>query len=192
MMSIDDKNAYDMVQKILIINCLKMYKTSNQVINFIENTMKNRRGELTTGRKSLAEVKIKREIFHRDTLTPLLFLRVIMSLNHTARKCTDRCKLRKSQEKINNLIYMDDIKLFAQNEKELETLIQAVRIHSQDIGMGFVIEKCAMLIMERGKRQMKERIELQDEDKIRTLGEKETYKYLAILEADITKHAEIK
>ena len=115
-----------------------MYKTSNQVVSFIENTMKNRRGELTTGRKSLAEVKIKREIFHRDTLTPLLFLRVIMSLNHTARKCTGRYKLHKSQEKINHLIYMDDIKLFAQNEKELETLILAVRIYSQDIGMGFV------------------------------------------------------
>ena len=35
-----------------------------------------------------------------------------------------------SQEKINHLIYMDDIKLFAKNEKELETLIQAVRIYS--------------------------------------------------------------
>ena len=47
-------------------------------------------------------------------------------------------------QKINNLIHKEDIKLFAQNEKELETLIQAVRIYSQDIGMEFVIEKCAM------------------------------------------------
>ena len=29
-------------------------------------------------------------------------------------------------------MYMDDIKLFAKNEKELETLIQAVRIYSDD------------------------------------------------------------
>ena len=42
---------------------------------------------------------------------------------------------------------MDDIKLFAKNEKELETLTQVVRIHSQDIGMEFGIEKCPMLIM---------------------------------------------
>ena len=35
-------------------------------------------------------------------------------------------KLTKSQEKNNHLIYMDDIKLFAQTEKELETLIQSV------------------------------------------------------------------
>ena len=29
-------------------------------------------------------------------------------------------------------MYMDDIKLFAKNEKELETLIHTIRIHSQD------------------------------------------------------------
>ena len=44
-------------------------------------------------------------------------------------------------------MYMDDIKLFAKNEKELETLLQAVRIYSQDIGMEFGKEKCTMLIM---------------------------------------------
>ena len=32
-------------------------------------------------------------------------------------------------------MYMDDIKLFANNEKELENLIQIVRIYSQDIGI---------------------------------------------------------
>ena len=37
---------------------------------------------------------------------------------------------------------MDDIKLFAKTEKELETLIQTVRIYSQYIGMEFGIEKC--------------------------------------------------
>ena len=30
-------------------------------------------------------------------------------------------------------MYMDDIKLFATNEKELETLIQTVRIYNEDI-----------------------------------------------------------
>ena len=51
-------------------------------------------------------------------------------------------------------MYMDNIKLFAKNEKELETLIHAVRIYSQDIGMEFGIEKCVMLVMKSGKRHM--------------------------------------
>ena len=37
-------------------------------------------------------------------------------------------------------MYMDDIKLSAKNERELETLIHAVRIYSQDIGMESGIE----------------------------------------------------
>ena len=32
------------------------------------------------------------------------------------------------------------------NEKELETLINAFRIYSQDIGIEYGIEKCTMLI----------------------------------------------
>ena len=78
------------------------------------------------------------------------------------------------------------------NEKELETLICAVRIYSQDIGMEFGIEKCAMLVMKSGKRHMTDGIEQPNHDKIKTLGEKETYKYLGILEADTIKQMEMK
>ena len=37
-------------------------------------------------------------------------------------------------------MYMDDIKLFAKNEKECETLIRAVKIHSPGTGMEFAIK----------------------------------------------------
>ena len=87
---------------------------------------------------------------------------------------------------------MDDIKLFAKNEKELETLIHTVRIYSRDIGMEFGIEKCAMLVMKSGKRQLTDWIELPNKDKIKSLAENETYKYLGILEADTIKQAEMK
>ena len=55
---------------------------------------------------------------------------------------------------------MDDIKLFAKNEKELEALIHAVSIYSQDIGMEFGIENCAMLVMKSGKRHLTDGMEL--------------------------------
>ena len=60
------------------------------------------------------------------------------------------------------------------------------------IGMEFGIEKCAMLIMKSGKRQMADGMELPNQDKIRKLGEMETYKYLCILETDIIKQVEMK
>ena len=78
------------------------------------------------------------------------------------------------------------------NEKELETLIHAVRTYSQDIGVEFGIEKCAMLVMKSVKRQLTDEMELPNQDDIRTLRVKETYKYLAILEADTIKQVEMK
>ena len=106
--------------------------------------------ELTAGGRSLAEAKIQRSIFQGDALSPLLFIIALIPLNHIHRKCTAGYKLNRSQEKINNLMYMDDINLFGKNEKELETLIHAVRIYSQDIAIEFGIEKCVMLVMKSG------------------------------------------
>ena len=80
-------------------------------------------------------VKIQRGIFQGDTLSPLLFVIAMMPFNHIHDKCTGGYKLTKVQENINRQKYMDDIKLFAKNEKELKTLIEAIRICSQDIGM---------------------------------------------------------
>ena len=54
------------------------------------------------------------------------------------------------------------------------------------------IEKCAMLVMKSGKRQLTDGMELPNQDKIRKLAENETYKYLGILEADTIKQVEMK
>ena len=59
---IDYKKANDMVPKSWIIHCLKIYKISHEVINFIEKTMQTWRVELTVGGRSLAETKVQRGI----------------------------------------------------------------------------------------------------------------------------------
>ena len=87
---------------------------------------------------------------------------------------------------------MDNIRLFAKKKKkkkkqQLETLVQAVRIYSQDMDMEFGMEKWPMLIMRSGKRHMTKGIELLYQAKIWTLGEKESCKYLGILDADTIK-----
>ena len=82
---------------------------------------------------------------------------IIIIIIHILRKFTAGYKLSRSQEKINHLMCMDGIKLFAKNEKEQETLIHTVKI---DIGMEFSIEKCALLVMKNRKRHLNNRIEL--------------------------------
>ena len=73
----------------------------------------------------------------------------MIPLCHIHRKCTRGYKLHKLQEKIKLLMYIDGIKQYAKNEKELETPIQAVRICREDVRMKF--SKSAMLIVKSSK-----------------------------------------
>ena len=58
--------------------------------------------------------------------------------------------------------------------------------------MEFGIEKCAVLVMKSSKGHLTDGIELPNRDKMRTLGEKETYKCFQILEADTIEQGEMK
>ena len=58
--------------------------------------------------------------------------------------------------------------------------------------MKYSIEISAIQVMKSGKRYLTDGIELPNQDKIRTLGENETYKYLYILEADTIKQVKKK
>ena len=69
---IDNKKAYDMVLQTWMIKCLKMYKISNKVLNFIMKVIKNCKVELTVGEQTLAEVKLWIGIFKGNSLLPLL------------------------------------------------------------------------------------------------------------------------
>ena len=58
--------------------------------------------------------------------------------------------------------------------------------------MHFGVEKCAMLVIEKGKIVKSVRIELPDGKIIKSLQEGESYKYLGIFEADRFLGEEIK
>ena len=49
---------------------------------------------------------------------------------------------------------MDDLKLYAKSEQQLDSLVQTIRSFSKDIGMQFGIDKCALIMLKRGKRKV--------------------------------------
>ena len=53
--------------------------------------------------------------------------------------------LRNDQMRISHLLFMDDLKLYRKNEREIESLVQTVRIYSEDIAVEFGIHKCACI-----------------------------------------------
>ena len=74
---------------------------------------------------------------------------------------------------------MDNLKLHSRTEKGFNSWIQTIRVFSEDVGMEFCIEKCAMLVIVKSVG-----IEFPDGKIIKSLREGESYKYLGILEAD--------
>ena len=125
------------------------------------------------------------EVFFKEILyPPLVFVLALIPLSLISRKAKAAYEFSKSKEKSNNILVMDDLKLYSPNEKGLESLVQTIRVSSEDVGMEFGIEKCAMVVMEKGKIVKSVGLELPNGKLIQSLQEGESYKYLGILEAD--------
>ena len=157
---------------------------TESIKSLLVNSMEKWKVMLCSGNSELGEVEIKRGIFQGDSLSPLVFVLTLIPLSLILRQAKAAYKFSESKEKINHLLFMDDLKLYSRSEKGLDSLVQTVCVFSEDIGMKFVIEKCAMLVMEKGKIVKSIGIELPDGKVIKSLQEGESNKYFEILEAD--------
>ena len=112
-----------------------------------------------------------------------------MSLNYIHRKCNTGYLVNRRKRSV-TLCTLTTLNCFQKMKKERESLLDAVRIYSQDTVMEFGKEKCAKLPMKSSKRHLTNGIELPNKDKITTIEKNETYKYLGILEDDTIKQEE--
>ena len=136
------------------------------------------RVERIRGNTRILEFNIRREIAQGDSLSPLLFVLCMVPLTWFLRRARAGYEWKNRRFKLNLLLLIDELKLFAKSKNQIDSLLQTVHIFSEDIGMQFAIKKCEVLIMERGRVIRTDGIRLQD-----GAG----YKYLQILETDIIK-----
>ena len=148
---LDYRKAYDLVPHLWLNECLSMFGVAENVKDLLINSMKEWSTMLTSCGEEIGEVKFSRGIFQGDTLSPLMFVIAMIPLTLVLRKMKASYKFSSNGEQINHLMFMDDIKLYAKNESGLDALVQSVRVVSNDIGMEFGVEKCAMLVIKRGK-----------------------------------------
>ena len=80
-------------------------------------------------------------------------------------------ELKKGGKKINYLLFMDDLKLFAKNEDQIDSLVNTVKNFSEDIKMEFGLPKCGVLIMKRKKAVKSEGISMPDEKMMKNIEE---------------------
>ena len=181
---LDYCKAYDLVPHSWLSECMHMFGIASNVEKMLTASMQGWRTELTCCNESLGQVRFRRGIFQGDSLSPLLFVIAMIPLNLVLRKMKIGYQFSSNKEQINHLMFMDDIKLFAKDENGLDALIQTVRVVSTDKGMKFGLEKCAVLVMKRGKVTKSDGIRLPDDRVIKSIHEENGYRYLGILESD--------
>ena len=165
------------------IKCLELFGVGENIKTFLVNRMEKWR-VMCARNSELGEVDIKRGIFQGDSLSSLVFVLTLIPLSLILRKAKAAYEFSGSKEKMNNILFMDDLKLYSRNEKGLNSLVQTLRVFSEDIRTEFGTEKCTMLVIEKGKIVKSVVIELPDGKVIKSLQKGESFKSLGILAAD--------
>ncbi|XP_063689225.1 uncharacterized protein LOC134822247 [Bolinopsis microptera] len=189
---IDYKKAYDSVPHSWILSCLTMCGISSSIIDLFEASFKQPYVNLMLGKVFLGRIKINRGLFQGDSVSPIHFIISLIPLSILLNKHDIGYSLdRKDGPKVSHRLYMDDLKLYAESEDEMQTLVNTTAEFSSDIKMEFGLEKCAVVKVKKGARAVFEGISLPTGEQIHEL-EDEGYKYLGILEANDILHKEMK
>ena len=89
--------------------------------------------------------------FQGDSLSPLLFCICLIPLTKQLNRLNTGYEEHATKTKISYLLYMEDLKLIAKLEEELQKHIQIVKTFSDDIHTEFGLEKGARIAFKGGK-----------------------------------------
>ena len=124
---IDYKKAYDMVPHSWILETLQLTGVAKNIQRLVGASMKNWRTTLMSNGQNLGNVNIRRGIFQEDSLSLLLFVACLIPLSVILRKTQGKYQLSKEGESINHLLFMDDLKLYGSDERQIDSRINTVR-----------------------------------------------------------------
>ena len=134
---IDYKKAFAGVTHEWILRSLALFKVSPRVVGFLKHNMKIWKTQLIlthySGTLMSDNINIKRGIFQGDSLSPLLFCISLIPLSLELNSSGYGYKVKTAW--ITHLFYMDDLKLYAKDDNELEGLLRIVKGFSDDFGM---------------------------------------------------------
>ena len=116
----------DMIPHSWISECLKVFGVAENTKKLFVNNMHKRKLELTSNGVSLGNVEIKRGIFQGDSLSPLPFVLCMITFSLILRKVKFHYEFGEKNTRLNHLLFMDDLKLFAKSHDQIDSLVNTV------------------------------------------------------------------
>ncbi|XP_041982517.1 uncharacterized protein LOC121735681 [Aricia agestis] len=197
-MYIDYKKAFDSVPHSWLIYILKHYKINPVIINCLEIIMPNWHTKLkifdSTKAIETDFIYIKRGIFQGDSLSPLWFCLALNPLSFILNQNDYGFKIKYDSHhtSLSHLLYMDDIKIFANTLNHLHALADRTQSFSNDIKMEFGIDKCKIQSINKGKIEHNIQYKLNNDEIIDPVDPLEGYKYLGFYQSQQIHHKETK
>ena len=182
-MYVDYRKAFDSVPHSWLLFILNHYKIHPTIVNFLETTMNTWQTSLTIRRDGISissePIRIRRGIYQGDALSPLWFCLALNPLSELLDETNVGFRLKhdNTQHILSHLMYVDDIKLYADSKTELFRLADVTQEFSTDICMQFGIDKCKIHSIYKGKIQSNNYI-LNTGEQIDPMAEGDSYKYL--------------
>ena len=105
-----------MVPHSWVIEYLDLFGVAENIKNLFVKSMETWKVMFCLRNSELGEVEIKRGIFQGDSLSPLVYVLALIPLSLIFKKAKEAYEFSESKEKINHVLFMDDLKLFSGSE----------------------------------------------------------------------------
>jgi len=196
----DYRRAFHSVPHSWLIHVLQIYKIDPQIINSLQQLMKKWTTTLQVKMKNhriMSDlIHIQRGIYQGDILSPLRFCLALNLLPYLLNRTNYGFGIHsgnQEMQRLNHILYVDDIKLCAATNNQLQELLPLTDTFSRDIKMVFGIEKCKTLCIAKRKLEMRNfTTEDDDDDTMDAMNEGDMYRYLDHMQAKQIKHVRMK
>ena len=183
---LDYKKAYDSVPFQWILEALRLAKVPEAIVESIQTLMKSWVVELNLptkeGNIQIGEILYRKGLLQGDYLSVILFILSLNPVSYLLNQA-DVYKMGDSEKRDKNLthlLFVDDMKLYANSRAKALYLLDIVTTFSRDIGMAFGEDKCGYIYIEKGKRKAVGKSMVSNDVTIKELKEGELYKYLGL------------
>ena len=143
---IDYAKAFDRVQHAKIIECLKNINVDYRDIRLITNLYWEQKANVRVEQDMSDEVNIKRGVRQGCVLSPTLFNLYTETI---FRYISNMKGVTVGGRNINNLRYADDTVLLAENEADLQNLLNVVREKSTEYGLNMNVKKTKVMVISK-------------------------------------------